>query len=132
MNLADKLRAKYRPVALEDRFKIVVLPPVIGHAMVDHAGLLVENLLRISIVTNGAIDSLPDVKLLAAPPVITERKFVLVVFLRRDQRVTEVVAHGGLRNALVRPLDKERILVIVKIDRHVSVKIDRIGAGCES
>ena len=43
--------------------------------------------------------------------------------------MAEVVAHGRLRDALVRAFEEERVLVVVEIDVREGVEVDRVGAG---
>src|SRR5262249_26154329 len=50
----------------------------------------------------------------------------LIILLSSDERMSEVVAHRGLSDPLVRSLQEESILVVIEVDGHVSVKIDRI------
>ena len=65
VDLACELRAERGPVALKDGFEIVVLMPVLGNGVVDVTGLFIEDLRRVSIGADWAIDRLPDIELFA-------------------------------------------------------------------
>ena len=43
--------------------------------------------------------------------------------------MAEIVAHGGLVDALVSALEVEGVLIVVEIDVHELVKVDGVGAG---
>ncbi len=58
-----------------------MLPPVLRHAVIDLAGDLVEDRLRIPVVAHRPIHRLPDVELLAAASVIAQRELIRVVVL---------------------------------------------------
>ncbi len=92
MQLTLQLWSEGDPVALQDRIQIVVGVPIFGRFVVDRAGLLVEDRLRIAVFTDGRIDSLPDVELFAGAPVIAKGRFVGDVVAHGNQGVAEITA----------------------------------------
>ena len=63
----------------QNRFEVVMLAPVRGDRVVDVAGLLVEDRLRIAIFADRAVDRLPDIELFSGSAVIAEREFVALI-----------------------------------------------------
>src|ERR1039458_5778344 len=88
--------------------------PVLGDFVVDHAGRLVEDRLRIAVRPHRPVDRLPDVELLARAAMIPERQLVAVDLLGGDEGVPQVVAHRRLRLALVRAFQIKGVLVFIK------------------
>ncbi len=72
--------------------------------MVDYAGLLVENRLRITVLPDRRINSLPDVELLTGPATIAQGSFIRDIVPHREQAVAQIIAHGGLFDLFIRAL----------------------------
>src|SRR5260370_21309451 len=73
VQLALQLRPQRSPVALQLGVQVVVGLPVLGHFVVDLAGSLIEDRLRIAVLTNRRIHRLPDIELFPRAPTITQR-----------------------------------------------------------
>ena len=68
--LAAEFGAERGPVALQDVAEVVVFLPVGGDCGIDVAGFFVENRRGVAVVTDRAVDRLPDVELFAGAAVI--------------------------------------------------------------
>jgi len=55
-----------------------VLFPVVGDFVIDLSGVLVENLLRITVGADRTVHRLPDIELFAGARVSAERQFILI------------------------------------------------------
>src|SRR5207249_11976147 len=65
VDVVRDLRPEGRPVGLDDVPKVVVLLPVVGDLLVDDAGALVPDPLRISVAADGTVGRFPDIPLSA-------------------------------------------------------------------
>ena len=129
MDLAGELGAERGPIALEDGLEIVVLTPVLRDGVIDDAGAFIEDRCGVAIGADGPVDSLPDVKLLSASAVIAEGKLISVDLFIGDECAAQIVAHGGLGDPLVRALEVEGVLVVVKADVGEGVEVDGVGTS---
>ena len=129
MELALQQGAQLVPVPLQNGVQVIVIVPVGGNLVIDGPGLLVEDLRRVAVRPDRAIDRLPDVELLSRAPVVAQGSLVGDVVAHRDQGLAQVVAHGGLLHLLVRTLEVEDVWLLVEVDGHVGMKVDRVRAG---
>ena len=126
MQFALQILADARPVAAQILGQIPMLFPVTRDTVVDHAGALVENFLRIAVVADRRINGLPDVPLFGRAAAIAEGEFVGHVVGQRDHRTAEIVTHRRLCDALVRAFPIQRVRIVVQIDVREGMEIDRI------
>ena len=109
-----------------------MLLPVRRHLVVDLAGPLVEDRLRVAVVAHRRVDRLPDVPLPPRAALLTQHQLEAVHRLDRGADVPEVVAVAGARDPPPRPLGEEGVLVVVDVDDGVLAEVDRVGAGREA
>src|SRR5579859_3829880 len=98
MQLAHEFGSERFPIRLYDVAQVVVLLPVFGDAMVNLAGHRVEDLLRITVVTNRTEHCLPNVELVSGPAVGAKNKLAARLTFHRvfDNAVSR--AHHRSRN----------------------------------
>ena len=111
--------------------QVVVFFPVGGGRRIYFAGFLVEDRLRVAVLSHRAVYGLPDIELLAGTAVRAEREFVLIDLFRGGERAPEIIAFAGLLDAHVRAVYEEHIFVGIQIDVSEGAEVHRIGAGYE-
>ena len=120
------------PIAAHDVAEIVVLAPEVGHRVVDDAGPLVEDRLRVAVSADRRVHRLPDVPLPAGPPVGPQHQLEVVHVGDGRLDVAEVVSVAGTGDLLPASLVVVGVGVLVDVDLRVLLEVDRVGAGGEA
>src|ERR1700680_297822 len=128
VNLADELGSERLPVALKDVAQVVVLAPIGGDLMVNHAGKRIPDGLGVAIVTDGAVDGLPDIVLVGGAAMSAEHELAAVFAVHGGDDGVIRRAGRGASNAGPRAFGPQGVLVIIKVDDLVGAEVHRVWA----
>src|SRR6185369_3451148 len=113
---------------LENRPEVVMLLPVLGHLLVDHASLLVPDRCRVAIGARRAVSRFPDVPLPTRPGMVADGELGPVLVLHHRDNVAVWSPLGGPFDTHPSPVEPVGIGVAVNVDDLVISEVDAIRA----